>query len=257
MENGAMSTGEAGSVSEAVLSYPAVLLRSPFNRSLRPRSRKARIRDLPPAERPREKLCQNGPKSLSDLELLAVVLGNGTPKHDVLGLAEEILKKLDSSAEVSSQSLQEIEGVGPAQAMKICAALEFARRRIHPQGAKIVLPVDLLPLVRHYADRKQEHFLCASLNGANEVMAIRVVSVGLVNRTQVHPREVFADPIADRAVSVIVAHNHPSGSTAPSNQDVEVTRRLKAAGETLGIRLLDHIIFTRDSYYSFQEHNQV
>ncbi|MEE8584028.1 MAG: DNA repair protein RadC [Acidobacteriota bacterium] len=215
------------------------------------------MRDLPLSERPREKLCRQGPKALSDRELLAVVLGSGTRKRGVLWLADEILKKLDGTDRVTPECLREIEGVGPARAMKICAALEFARRRIRPEGVKIVLAVDALPLVRHYADRKQEHFLCISLNGANEVIATRVVSVGLVNRTQVHPREVFADPIADRAVSVIVAHNHPSGTPAPSSQDVEVTRRLKAAGDILGISLIDHIIFTRNSYYSFQEHNKV
>ncbi|MBN1103567.1 MAG: JAB domain-containing protein, partial [Deltaproteobacteria bacterium] len=92
-----------------------------------------------------------------------------------------------------------------------------------------------------------------SLNGASEVMATRVVSVGLVNRAQVHPREVFADPITDRASAVIVAHNHPSGSLSPSKEDIEITHRLRAAGETLGIKLLDHIIFNKIRYYSFLE----
>ncbi len=256
MESGERQRATGESVSDSLFRSPSPLLRSPFDRG-----RKAwvgkRIRDLPLSERPREKLCRQGPKALSDRELLAVVLGSGTRKRGVLWLADEILKKLDGTDRVTPECLREIEGVGPARAMKICAALEFARRRIRPEGVKIVLAVDALPLVRHYADRKQEHFLCISLNGANEVIATRVVSVGLVNRTQVHPREVFADPIADRAVSVIVAHNHPSGTPAPSSQDVEVTRRLKAAGDILGISLIDHIIFTRNSYYSFQEHNKV
>ena len=117
----------------------------------------------------------------------------------------------------------------------------------------ISFPPDVLPLIRHYADRKQEHFLCISLNGAKEVIATRTVSVGLVNKTQVHPREVFADPITDRASAVIVAHNHPSGALTPSKEDFEVTRQLKKAGETLGIRLLDHIIFNHNSYYNFLE----
>ena len=105
--------------------------------------------------------------------------------------------------------------------------------------------------------RKQEHFLCVSLNGANEVIQTRVVSVGLVNKTQVHPREVFADPITDRASAVIVAHNHPAGGTSPSREDREVTQQLKFAGETLGIRLLDHIIFDRKGYYSFLEKGEI
>jgi DNA repair protein RadC len=111
----------------------------------------------------------------------------------------------------------------------------------------------VLPLIRHLADRKQEHFVCVSLNGANEVIATRIVSVGLVNRTQVHPREVFADPITDRATAVIVAHNHPSGSLEPSREDLDITRQIKSAGEILGIKLLDHVVFNQKGYYSFCE----
>jgi DNA repair protein RadC len=106
--------------------------------------------------------------------------------------------------------------VGEAKATLILAAIEFAWRRIKPEGAKIETPADLLPHVRHYADRKQEHFLCAGVNGANEILNIRVVSIGLIDRTPVHPREVFADALADRASAIIVAHNHPSGGLEPS-----------------------------------------
>ena len=143
--------------------------------------------------------------------------------------------------------------MGPAKAALIAAAMEFARRRIRPEGLRISFPPDVLPLIRHYADRKQEHFICVSLNGANEVIASRVVSVGLVNKTQVHPREVFADAITDRASAVIVAHNHPSGSLEPSKEDIDITARLKSAGEILGIRLLDHIVFNQKGYHSFLE----
>jgi len=153
--------------------------------------------------------------------------------------------------------LQRLEGVGPAKATVIAAALEFARRRIRPEGLKVKTPMDVLPLLRHYADRKQEHFLCISLNGANEVIKTRVVSVGLVNKTQVHPREVFADPITDRASAVILAHNHPSSDLTPSKEDVLITRQLKEAGETLGITLLDHIIFSQKGHYSFLENNEL
>ncbi len=111
-------------------------------------------------------------------------------------------------------------------------------------------PADVLPLIRHYADRKQEHFICISINGANEVITTRVVSVGLVNKTQVHPREVFADPITDRASAIIVAHNHPSGGLIPSKEDVEITKQLKSSGEILGLELLDHMIFNDKGYYS-------
>jgi len=213
-----------------------------------------KLRDLAAAERPREKLQAKGPEALSDLELLAILLGSGTKTGDVLTVAGRILKVLDGRNEkLSLEELLKIEGVGPAKASLIAAALEFARRRIRPEGLRISFPPDVLPLIRHFADRKQEHFICASLNGANEVIATRVVSVGLVNKTQVHPREVFADPLIDRASAVIVAHNHPSGSLEPSKEDIDITGQLKSAGEILGIRLLDHVIFNSKGYYSFLE----
>jgi len=213
-----------------------------------------KIQDIPKRERPREKLQEKGAQSLSDLELMAILLGRGVEGHDVLSVANRVLKVMDAAnGRPTLDELQEIEGVGPAKASLIAAALEFARRRIRPEGLKISFPPDVLPLIRHYGDRKQEHFLCISLNGANEVVAHRVVSVGLVNKTQVHPREVFADPITDRASAIIVAHNHPSGELKPSKEDTEITKQLKAAGETLGIKLLDHIIFNQKEYYSFLE----
>jgi len=219
---------------------------------------KKRISEIPKKDRPREKLQQKGAKALSDLELMAILLGRGTKKHDVLSVADKILKVLESNKRIASlDELQKIEGVGLAKATLIAAAFEFTRRRIRPEGLKISFPADALPLIQHYADRKQEHFICISINGANEVITSRVVSVGLVNRTQVHPREVFADPITDRASAIIVAHNHPSGGLTPSKEDIEITKQLKAAGETLGIKLLDHIIFHQRGYYSFLEHGEL
>ncbi len=217
-----------------------------------------KITDIPKLDRPREKLQQKGAEGLSDLELMAILLGRGIKGHDVLTVAERILKALDSNkGQVNLEELQKIEGVGLAKATLIAAALEFARRRIRPEGLKISFPADVLPLIQHYADRKQEHFICISINGANEVIASRVVSVGLVNRTQVHPREVFADPITDRASAIIIAHNHPAGGLTPSNEDLEITKQLKSAGETLGIRLLDHIIFNHKGHYSFLESGEI
>ena len=213
-----------------------------------------KISAIPKQDRPREKLQEKGAEALSDLELMAILLGSGIKGHDVMTVAERILKVLDAHSEkLNIDELKKIEGVGPAKATLIAAALEFARRRIRPEGLKISFPADVLPLIANYADRKQEHFICISINGANEVITSRVVSVGLVNKTQVHPREVFADPITDRAAAIIVAHNHPSGSLLPSKEDIEVTKQLKTAGETLGIRLMDHVIFNHKEYYSFLE----
>lgn len=216
------------------------------------------IKNLPEKERPREKLHQKGPEALSDIELIAILLGSGTKDHDVMKISGRILKVLDGNPKQPSiEELQQIEGVGLAKATLIAASLEFARRRIRPEGLKITTPADVLPLIQHYADRKQEHFICISINGANEVIKSRVVSVGLVNKTQVHPREVFADPITDRASAIIVAHNHPAGTLTPSTEDKEITEQLKSAGETLGIRLLDHIIFNHKGYYSFLESGEL
>ncbi len=213
-----------------------------------------RIKDIPKHDRPREKLLRKGAAALSDQELLAVLLGKGTSGMDVMKLAGKLVKVIDEKGlGVQAGDLREFGSVGDAKATLVLAALEFARRRIKPEGARIETPADLLPHVRHYADRKQEHFLCASINGANEILNIRVVSIGLIDRTPVHPREVFADALSDRASAIIVAHNHPAGSLEPSAFDVEVTKQLKAAGLVMGIALLDHIIFNRSGYFSFLE----
>ena len=209
---------------------------------------------IPKSDRPREKLLTKGPGALSDKELIAVLLGKGTPQMDVMTLAGKVARAMDEKGlEVRVEDLIQFEGVGQAKAAILLSALEFARRRIKPEGLKIDTPADVLPLIRHFADRKQEHFLSVTINGANEVINVRVVSIGLVDRSPVHPREVFADALADRASGIIVAHNHPAGNLEPSASDEDVTLQLKRAGEIMGIHLLDHIIFNRTAYFSFLE----
>lgn len=216
-----------------------------------------KIKDLPANERPREKLLEKGAEALSDQELLAIILGKGSQKNDVLSLARLLIKTIDEKGiKVQARDILDIDGIGEAKATTIAAAFEFVRRRIKPEGLKIKFPVDVLPLIQHYGDRKQEHFLCISINGANEVMSIRVVTIGLINKSQVHPREVFADVIAERASAVVIAHNHPNGDLAPSAEDRTVTQRLKEAAAILGISLLDHIIFNNKGYYSFVENDE-
>jgi len=216
-----------------------------------------KIKTLPMHERPREKLLEKGAHALKDRELLAVILGKGSQKHDVLTLAEKLIPVIDEKGtKLSIDDLARFDGIGEAKASLILAAIEFTRRRIKPEGIRIDEPADLLPLIQHYADRKQEHFLCASINGANEVISVRVVSIGLVDKSQVHPREVFAEPLTDRASAVILAHNHPVGSLKPSEADIETTQRLSQAGEIIGITVLDHIIFNKKGYYSFLENGE-
>lgn len=217
-----------------------------------------KISQMPRHDRPREKLRMFGPRTLSDSELMAVLLGSGSGRHSVLELSDKVIRMIDECrGRPEIDKLLSLDGIGPAKASLIAAALEFGRRRIRPEGVKVAVPTQVIPVIQHFADRKQEHFLCVSLSGASEVIACRVVTIGLVDRTQVHPREVFADPILDRASAVIIAHNHPMGSLDPSDEDREITRRIKAAGNTLGIWLLDHIIFNRKGYYSFMEHDEI
>lgn len=212
------------------------------------------IKDIPDFDRPREKLAARGPEALSDTELLAILLGSGVKGKDVFQVAHAILRKLDRDREkVNVETLVSIEGVGLAKACQIVASFEFARRRLLRRSVVIQKAQDVLPLVSYIANKKQEYFLCISLNGANEVIGNRVVTVGLLNTNQVHPREVFADAISDRAASIILVHNHPSGVLKPSPDDLATTRQLVDAGRILGIPVLDHIIVTRKGYLSFKE----
>ncbi|MBC2709445.1 MAG: DNA repair protein RadC [Desulfosarcina sp.] len=213
---------------------------------------------IPKHDRPREKLLAKGAGALTDQELLAVLLGKGTPQMDVMTLAAKVARIMDEKGlDVRISDLKSLAGIGQAKAALVLAAMEYARRRIKPEGLKISTPADVLPLIRHFADRKQEHFLSITINGANEVLNVRVVSIGLVDRSPVHPREVFADALGDRASGIIVAHNHPSGSLEPSDSDLDATSQLRQAGKILGIELLDHIVFNRSAYYSFLESGQI
>jgi DNA repair protein RadC len=204
--------------------------------------------------RPRERLLRGGPAALSDHELLAVLLNTGIRGKNVFVLAKELLELLDRTKGIPTiKELSALSGMGEGKACAVAAMLEFGRRRWASAGVRIRQPQDIYGLLRHHADRKQERFLCLSLNGAHEVLALRIVSIGLVNRTIVHPREVFADPIIDRAAAVIVAHNHPSGQLKASPEDDEITRRLKAAADVLGLHFLDHLIFTEAAWFSYRQ----
>jgi len=208
--------------------------------------------------KPREKLILYGAGHLTDKELLAILLGTGIKGKNVIALSEEVLNILDeNNYKTGIKELLSISGLGKAKSTLITASLELSRRILCPERKKITAPADALPFINHYSDRKQEHFLCISLNGAHEVIKSRVVSMGLVNRTLVHPREIFSDPLKDRAAAILIAHNHPSGNIEPSREDVEITRRIKNAGKILGIELLDHIIFTNNAYYSFLEEGKI
>lgn len=207
---------------------------------------------------PREKLEAMGARALTDEELLAVMLGSGTKGHPVGSLATKVLPHLErAGTDINIEALQDIPGIGPSKALLLAAALEFSRRRIRPDGIKIRGAQDILPLLQHLVDRPQEHVVTISLSGAHEVIRTRTVSIGLLTSCPIHPREVFVGPISDHAYSIILAHNHPSGDPTPSQEDRQVTHQLSVAAKTLGMKLLDHIIFARRGYFSFQEHGQM
>jgi DNA repair protein RadC len=143
--------------------------------------------------------------------------------------------------------------MGLAKAAQILSAFELARRHLLKDTVKIAVAQDVLPLVADIVGKQQEYFVCISLNGANEVIEKRVVTIGLLDKSPIHPREVFADVIADRAAAVIFAHNHPSGDLQPSEADRRTHEQLTEAAKILGLRVIDHVIVTKKGYFSFQE----
>ncbi len=215
-----------------------------------------RMRELPNHDRPREKLAERGPQALTDQELIALLIGRGTRGRDVSQVAGDVVRYLErAGGSPSYGELLDIDGVGSAKACEIMACFELGRRYREGDiaGYRISCPGDVLPLVAEWRDKKQEYFLCITLNGAGEVIERRTVTVGILNQSLVHPREVFAEAITDRAASVILVHNHPSGTLDPSSQDIGITRQLVEAGSILGIRVLDHIIVTKKGYVSLKE----
>ena len=218
----------------------------------------ASLKDMPEDERPRERLACRGCQSLSDGDLMAIVLGTGTKGKGVTALAGEVLTLLDGKNEIPTvQELCALSGMGFSKACTVVAMLELGRRRWGAAGCQLKHPSEIFAAVRHNADRKQERFISISLNGAHEVLAVRVVTVGLVNRAIVHPREVFADIIEDRAAAFVVAHNHPSGRLLPSREDDEITERLKSAASILGLQFLDHLIFSQSDFYSYRQNGRL
>lgn len=201
---------------------------------------------------PREKLQKNGATALTNEELIALILGSGTRDCSVFELSRHISDYLSSVSSIPTlESLRRIRGLGRVKASQILACLELSSRYILASRAvSVVSPEDLLSRLASLKFEKQEHFVIVTLNSANYVINVHEVTLGLVNQTPIAPREAFAKAIEDRAVAVILAHNHPSGSTEPSEQDYAITRQLCAAGAVLQIPVIDHIIIGRGGYTS-------
>ena len=206
--------------------------------------------DRRPSERPREKLARSGASRLSDLELLMAIIGSGNAQADVSKIARQVLKILrDRGGDISYDDLRGVVGLGEAKIPVILANFELARRYLLDGDQPIIdSPEKAVEQLADIRDKKQEYFVCLTLDGANRLIAKRVITIGTLTASLVHPREVFSDAITDRAASIIVAHNHPSGNLQPSGADRAVTERLREAGELLGVTLLDHLIITKDSF---------
>jgi len=216
------------------------------------------IKDMPEHNRPREKLREKGASALTDEELVAVILGMGTAGVDVRTIARRVAGLIRAhKTKLSLDHLLAIPGIGLAKAGQILSAFELARRHLLTETIKIAVAKDVLPLLADIVGKQQEHFVCLSLNGANEVIQKRVVTIGLLDNSPVHPREVFADVIADRAAAVIFAHNHPSGDLQPSEADRRTQVQLTDAAKILGLRVLDHVIVTKKGFFSFKENGLV
>ena len=212
------------------------------------------IKDMPEHTRPREKLREKGPQALTDEELVAAILGIGTTGIDVRTIARQVASLIrEHKGKLTIDHLAGVPGMGLAKAAQILSAFELARRHLFKDTIKITCAKDVLAHVGDIVGKQQEHFVCISLNGANEVIEKRIVTIGLLDKSPVHPREVFADVIADRAAAVIFVHNHPSGELQPSESDLNIHRQLTEAGKILGIQVLDHVIVTRKGYYSLKE----
>ncbi len=205
-------------------------------------------------DKPREKLLAKGAAFLKDYELVAVLLGSGIKGKDVIKLSREITKLFESDFNaLTLEKLMAIHGLGSVKASAIISAIELSKRYLIKTNRKITSSSDVYGELKEYHNKKQEYFLAIYLDGANHICFTSVITIGILNQSLVHPREVFAPAIEHRCASIIVAHNHPSGQLEPSRADIVITDRLKESGKLLGIELLDHLIFTRDGYYSFNE----
>lgn len=219
------------------------------------------IKELPQEERPREKILAKGVLTLSNAELLAILLRTGTKNESVLRVAERLLKKYEelgigALSSLGPQELSNIKGIGLVKAVTVVAAIELGKRLNGLSTERMIIrspqdAVNLLMARLRYETR--EHFIVLLLSTKNHVLATPTISIGSLNASIVHPREVFREVINHSAASVILAHNHPSGDPTPSSEDIGLTRKLVDAGKILDIPVLDHIIIGNNKYVSLKE----
>lgn len=214
-----------------------------------------KVKDLSKYDHPREKLEKYGTVKLADHELLAIVLGSGIKGTNVIQLAKKIVRLVKETGleKITLDDLKEVRGLGFAKAAQIISALEFGRRQFVKTPEIIMTPEKVFELSADFRSSKKEHFVAFYLDSKNSLIRREIISIGILDATPVHPREVFEPALSCHAASIVVAHNHPSGDFSPSEEDLQATRRLREAGKLLGIKLQDHLILTEKSYISIDE----
>lgn len=223
------------------------------------------IKNVPHSEQPRERLMSIGAEALTNSELLAILIRTGSTKQSALEVGKALLAGCnDNLTELSEMTIQELcsfEGIGESKACQLLASLELGKRVKQMgilQRSKMSSPVEVVNFFNAELDNiKVEKFIGVFLNTKNEVINWEVISVGSLNASIVHPREVFNRAIRRNAASIIAVHNHPSGHISPSKEDINITKRLYEVGQLVGIPLIDHIIIGKNKYYSFKEENQL
>ena len=212
------------------------------------------IHELHKDDKPREKLVAKGVQALKNDELLAILLGSGVQGKDVRKLSKEIVAMMDGGFdELTLNKLCDIHGLGLAKASQILASVELSKRYLIRSNKRITSAAEVYEELKAFSRKSQEHFLTITLDGASHIINTRTVFIGTLNQSLVHPREVFADAIADRAAGIIIAHNHPSGTLEASRADIQITQRLKEVSRLVGIELLDHVILSKHGFYSFSD----
>ncbi len=219
------------------------------------------VRDLPKEERPRERFRRFGPQALNQEELLAIIISRGSKNKSVLRIAHDLIVKfnnIDCISKATIEELSQIAGIGTAKAMQIQACFELARRKeeepVKYNNYFIEKPNDAVEILRkELKNEVKEHFKLILLNSRNKVIDIVGISTGTLNASLVHPREVFEQAIKHHSASVILVHNHPSGDCEPSDDDLQITKKLVESGKILSIEVIDHIIIGKNSYFSFKE----
>lgn len=214
-----------------------------------------KIKDIPKIERPREKMEKYGPEKLNSSELLAIILRTGTKGMNVIELARKIIGKFPNGdlANTSFKDLKNTFGLGKSKACEILACFELGKRFLKDKKSELILsPKDVWENLKDVRDHKKEHFAVFYLDTRNQEIQREIISIGILNANIIHPREVFEPAVRNSAAQILVAHNHPSGDTQPSDDDIKVTKNLIEAGKILGIEIVDHVVVSKNSFLSLK-----